>query len=352
MIWDNLLSDMRLGQEDRSRGMKDGKRTGFQVDFDRIIFSPAFRRLQSKTQVCPLPTSDFVRNRLTHSLETASVGRSLGNLAGEKILEKYPDLEHDYNFSDFGALVSAASLAHDIGNPPFGHAGEEAISLFFRSESATKYTKGLSDTQRTDLQQFEGNAAGFRILTHTPDALSTIPGGLSLCYSTYATFVKYPKASYPNLRHTGIQPLKKYNFFDAEKKVFERIASELDIEKYRLDGYEYYDRFPLAFLVEASDDICYTVIDYEDGFQMRLIPFEEIEDAFLKIIGKDLLSTERYNQLTSKDARIAYLRSKVINTLVGEAAAVFITHEEEILHGTFREALLDHVPQAKILKQF
>ena len=350
MNWEKLLSDIRLGQENRSATPFDGKRTGFQVDYDRIVFSPAFRRLQNKTQVFPLPSSDFVRNRLTHSLETASVGRSLGNLAGEKLLANYPSLRERFSFSDFGALVSAACLAHDIGNPPFGHAGEEAISNFFKSAVAQPYLSGLTDTQKADLQHFEGNAAGFRILTHTPPPVSAFSGGLNLCYSTLATFIKYPKPSFPSLKHTGIQSLKKYNYFDSERPVFDLLAESLGIPRFSVEGVVVSNRFPLAFLVEAADDICYTIIDFEDGFQMGLIGFEEIEETFMALAGKDSFPMDRYRQLYSQEARVAWLRSKVINRLVEETAHSFERVESSILLGECKQSLLDLLPQAEMLQ--
>ena len=349
MQWEKLLSGLRLGQEERDNNKFRSARTGFQVDYDRIVFSPAFRRLQNKTQVFPLPKSDFVRNRLTHSLETASVGRSLGNLAGELILEKYNSLRQRYDFSDFGSLVSAACLAHDIGNPPFGHAGEDAISSYFRSGKASAYLTGLNPVEQADLQNFEGNAAGFRILAHTPPSNSNIKGGLGLCYSTYASFVKYPKQSYPVLKHLGKQHLKKYNFFQAESAVYKTIAGHLQIGSADYEGTQVYHRYPLAYLVEASDDICYTIIDYEDGFQMGLIPFDEIESVFVKLIGKDQIDRDRYINLHANEVRIAYLRSKAINSLVQATARSFIENEEAILNGNFDASLPDRIPQADLI---
>jgi len=344
MNWEKLLSHTRLGQENISSG-KQNVRTGFQVDYDRVVFSPAFRRLQNKTQVFPLPKSDFVRNRLTHSLETASVGRSLGNLAGELILRKNPILAEKFSFSDFGALVSAACLAHDIGNPPFGHAGEDAISKYFRSAESEKFLNDLNPVEKADLQNFEGNAAGFRILSHTPPSQSQIQGGLGLCYSTYASFVKYPRPSFPDLKSTGKAILKKYNFFQSETEIYQNIAYTLGINKREYNGHQVHDRFPLAFLVEASDDICYTIIDYEDGYQMGLIPFDEIEGIFLKIIGDKNFNHERYSKLLAKDVKISYLRSKAMNALILDAATTFAHHENAILTGSFEQSLMDIIPQ-------
>jgi dGTPase len=349
MDWLSLLNEGRLGKGPVKPGDREKVRTGFQVDYDRIVFSPAFRRLQNKTQVFPLPKSDFVRNRLTHSLETASVGRSLGNLVGEELLIRYKSLRDHYSFQDFGALVSAACLAHDIGNPPFGHAGEDAISSYFKSEKALPYLDGLTPRQKADLRQFEGNAAGFRILSHTPESISSIPGGLGLSYATYATFVKYPRPSIPNLKKSGIQSLKKYNFFDTEIPVYDEIAANLDIPS-RDKGVEHvYHRYPLAYLVEAADDICYSIIDFEDGYQMGLIPFHELEMLFSLITGEDILHSARYTQLNSQSAKAGYLRSKAINALVESTARVFLENETRILGGVFDDSLLDHIPQGKII---
>lgn len=349
MDWLSLLRKGRLGEGSAKESTHKSVRTGFQVDYDRIVFSPAFRRLQNKTQVFPLPKSDFVRNRLTHSLETASVGRSLGNLVGEQLLIRYSHLREGYTFQDFGALVSAACLAHDIGNPPFGHAGEDAISSYFQSKSSQDFLEGLSERQIADLQHFEGNAAGFRILSHTPSALSQIPDGIGLSHATYATFVKYPKPSAPDLKHTGIQHFKKYNFFDPEVTTYSQIAQELGIQSREIEGTLVFNRYPLAYLVEAADDICYTIIDFEDGFQMNLIPFDEIQETLMALIGENNINIDRYNQLTSKSTKIAYLRSKAINALVQATSEAFLQHETAILAGSFNASLLDHIPHGKIV---
>ena len=345
MDWKKLLSQKRLGKENDVSLNKAGGRTAFQQDFDRIVFSSAFRRLQSKTQVFPLPKSSYVRNRLTHSLETASVGRSLGNLAGLYILDKYPELNENYDFSDFGAIVSAACLAHDIGNPPFGHSGEDAISNYFKEESSKKYISNLSIAQKSDLQNFEGNAAGFRIISNTPVARSGFKGGLGLTYSTYATFVKYPKGSFPNMKGKNISSLKKFSFFDSEKNVFEKIAEENQLEKVMVDGQQFYVRHPLAFLVEAADDICYTIIDYEDGYQEGLISFGEVENAFKEIL-KETFNASDYSKIYTKISKINYLRSKVISKLINETIQVFKDNEPDMLEGKFSKSLLDEIPSA------
>ncbi len=351
MDWKYLLSRKRLGVKSEPESNSSKARTVFQKDFDRIIFSSAFRKLQNKTQVFPIPKSDFVRNRLTHSLETSSVGRSLGNMIGEFVLDKYPRLKSDYNMSDFGAIVSAACLVHDIGNPPFGHSGEEAISSFFRRESSKKYISNLTYAQKYDLQYFEGNAAGFRLITKTPKAHSDITNGLGLTYPTYASFVKYPKGSYPKIKDKKVGILKKFNFFDSDKSSYFDIADTLKISKFEYEGKEYHNRFPLAFLVEAADDICYTMIDYEDGFQEGLISFEEAENAYMSIIGGNSPNFEsKYKQISSKSGKISYLRSKSINTLIMQTVDIFKALEGDILEGKLLTSLLDSISASDIIK--
>lgn len=350
MEWKKLLSPERLGQKRSITQNLVQSRSDYQVDYDRIVFSSAFRKLQNKTQVFPFPKSDFVRNRLTHSLETASVGRTLGNMAGQLLFSKYPELAASGQPSDLGALTSAACLAHDIGNPPFGHAGEEAISSYFKSEQAEPYILGLNKVQIADLQHFEGNAAGFRILAYTPPYHSSLEGGLGLSFATYASCIKYPRPSFPDFDSQGKVSLKKYNFFWSEIPVYEKIATELGITRHTIEGQEVYDRYPLAFLVEAADDICYSVIDFEDGYHVSLITFDEIEHAYLEIIGDHKLDVLRYHQIHSNENKIAYLRSKAINELVQQAAYVFIEEEENIRSGRFDAALIDRIPQSQVVK--
>lgn len=350
MEWKTLLSTQRLGREENKNISTNRVRTVFQQDFDRILFSSAFRRLQNKTQVYPFPKSDYVRNRLTHSLETSSVGRSLGNLVGSYVLEKYNELSKFYTFSDFGSIVSAACLAHDLGNPPFGHSGEDAISSFFKSEDAQKYIINLSEIEKADLQNFEGNAAGFRIIANTPESKSEIQGGLALTYATYASFVKYPKGSLPKMSSNDHASLKKFSYFDSEKEIYEKIANSLNLGKRTIDDHEFYNRYPLALLVETADDICYTLIDYEDGFHEGLLSFTEVEDAFLSIVINEWESFKsQYNKIHDKTSKINYLRSKAINTLINQSAEVFKDYEKSILNGHFDKSLLDLVTVNKVV---
>jgi dGTPase len=341
--WDKLISKKRFETTDKKYTSDESVRGEFQRDYDRIVFSSAFRRLQNKTQVMPMPESDFVHTRLTHSLEASVVGRSLGRIVGKSILERYPDLTVHKNIqeADFGDVVAAACLAHDIGNPPFGHSGEDAISAYFLSDEAQPFLTNLSDPQKADLQRFEGNAAGFRVLTYTYPAHCNLPGGLSLTYTTLATFTKYPKESLPVIPDTRNTSEKKYGFFQTERLWFKTIATELGLlQKGEEEEEVYFHRHPLAFLVEAADDICYRIIDFEDGLKLGLVPQEQ----GLALLGQILNDNpNRVSSLTFYDWReeIGYLRARIINKLIEETAQVFLQHEDEILAGTFDKPLIN-----------
>ena len=325
----------------------DIDRSVFQMDYDRIIFSSAFRRLQNKTQVLPFPKSDYVRNRLTHSLETASVGRSLGHIVGFEIVHKYPELKTELNIfpTDFGHLVSAACLAHDIGNPPFGHSGEAAISQYFRSANAATLIAGLTDKEKADLQNFEGNASGFRLLAHTPDKQSDIQGGLRLTLGTYATFAKYPKESLPKRKAEKKASLKKFGLYQSEIDLFEhQIAQKLHLLTQHTKQGKAWKRFPLTFLVEAADDICYHIIDFEDGYHIGVISFETIEQRFLTLTNPKTFNKNRYDAIYDSNEKINYLRSVVINNLVKKVAQIFIENETDFVNGSLDQPLLDLLP--------
>jgi len=338
MNWEQLLSLKRFGDTNkRIRKEQDETRLGFEVDYDRIIFSSEFRSLQDKTQVIPLSQTDFVHTRLTHSLEVSVVGRSLGRLVGKKLLEKHPHLQnvHGYQANDFGAIVAAAALAHDIGNPPFGHSGEKAIGEFFKTGAGSKYKNQLTAKEYQDLCDFEGNANGFKILTESRPGRS---GGLRLSYATLGAFTKYPKESLPKKPTTHIAD-KKYGFFQSDKEAFIDIANELGLLN-RSEKDLSFSRHPLAFLVEAADDICYTIIDFEDGINLGLIQ-EEFALEYLSKIIRDTIKSENYYALTCKEDRIGYLRALAIGTLINDAVNIFMTHEDAILNGQFDCALLD-----------
>ena len=338
MNWEQLLSLKRFGDTNkRIRKEQDETRLGFEVDYDRVIFSSEFRSLQDKTQVIPLSETDFVHTRLTHSLEVSVVGRSLGRLVGKKLLEKHPHLQSSlgYQANDFGAIVAAAALAHDIGNPPFGHSGEKAIGEFFITGAGKNFRSQLTDKEYQDLCDFEGNANGFKILTE--DRAGRL-GGLRLCYATLGAFMKYPKESLPKKPTKHIAD-KKYGFFQSEKEAFKDVASELGLIK-RSETDLSYSRHPLAFLVEAADDICYTIIDFEDGINLGLIQ-EEYALEYLSKIIRNNIRPENYYALSTKEDRIGYLRALSIGSLINEAVDIFMDNEEAILNGTFDTGLLD-----------
>lgn len=339
MHWEQLLSLRRQGDKSkRLRKEQDDTRLGFEVDYDRIIFSSAFRSLQDKTQVIPLSKTDFVHTRLTHSLEVSVVGRSLGRLVGKKIIEKYPYLRevHGYHMNDFGAIVAAASLAHDIGNPPFGHSGEKAIGEYFKIGKGLQYKDQLTDKQWQDLIDFEGNANGFSVLTGSRPGNE---GGLRISYATLGAFMKYPKESLPKKPTSNIAD-KKYGFFQSDKKFFEEVAAELGLIQTRTGDDIGFERHPLAYLVEAADDICYTIIDFEDGINLGLVSEDYALEYLIKLV-KDSIDTGKYKSLQTKEDRISYLRALAIGSLINDAVQVFVENEEAILQGKFPFALTD-----------
>ena len=334
MNWEKLLSLKRQGDTlKRLRVEQDETRIGFEVDYDRIIFSSSFRSLQDKTQVIPFSKTSFVHTRLTHSLEVSVVGRSLGRVVGKKLIEKYPYLRQTYGFqsNDFGAIVAAASLAHDIGNPPFGHSGEMAIGDFFKNGYGKKFKENLSDQQYKDLCYFEGNANGFKILSENK---AGIKGGLRLSYATLGAFTKYPRRSVFSKKSTHIKD-KKYGFFASQNSFFEEVANELGM----VCNDDSFMRHPLAFLVEAADDICYTLIDFEDGINLGWIS-EEYALEFLIRLVKESIDTKKYNSLKHKTDRVAYLRALSVNTLINDTVKIFLANEEKILNGDFSKTLL------------
>ena len=339
MNWEQLLSLKRQGDTSkRLRKEQDDTRLGFEVDYDRIIFSAAFRSLQDKTQVIPLSKTDFVHTRLTHSLEVSVVGRSIGRLVGKKIIEKYPHLKevHGFHMNDFGAIVAAASLAHDIGNPPFGHSGEKAIGEYFSIGKGLQFKDQMSDKQWQDLIDFEGNANGFAVLTASRPG---IEGGLRISYATLGAFMKYPKESLPKKPTKNIAD-KKYGFFQPDKVFFQEVASELGLIANKSGNDIGYERHPLAYLVEAADDICYTIIDFEDGINLGLVSEDYALEYLIKLV-KDTIDTSKYKTLTTREDRISYLRALAIGNLIQDAVRVFVENEAQILEGSFPFALTD-----------
>lgn len=349
MEWEKLLTDSRLGEKIQTKKNSSDGRSEFQKDFDRVVFSPAFRRLQDKTQVFPLPESDFVHTRLTHSLEVSCVGRSLGNLVGETVVKRNPSLNSRFTKFHFGEIVAAACLAHDIGNPPFGHSGEDAIAEYFRSGNGQQFKSKIKDEKKwTDFIKYEGNAQGFRIITKLQNP--KVKGGLNLTYSTLAAVTKYPRESLINNQNRSLQnkAYRKYGFFQAEKEIFKEVADKTGLDFVVNKKTYWWRRHPLTFLVEAADDICYSVMDLEDGFMLGLISFRETEELLIPLISKQGL--RNYRDKDEKD-RIGYLRAIAINELVNELARVFLDEEKNILAGKFENELISEIKRANALKR-
>ena len=324
MDWNTLISAKRFGLEEFHKERHEN-RSEFQRDYDRLIFSAPFRRLQNKTQVFPLPGSIFVHNRLTHSLEVSCVGRSLGNDVAKAILARRPELQDSY-LPEIGSIVSAACLAHDLGNPPFGHSGERAISTFF------------SEGKGEDLTHFEGNANAFRLLTHQFEGRRK--GGFVLTYSTLASIVKYPFSS------SLAGQKSKFGFFTTEEESFRRIAEELGMKQ--LNGSPLkYARHPLVYLVEAADDICYQMMDIEDAHKLKILTTQETQDLLLAYFPDErkahILDTLKI--VSDTNEQIAYLRSSVIGLLIGECTRAFLDNEVQILEGEFEGSLIKHITE-------
>ena len=335
MEWSKLISARRLGMETYRTNAMD-ERSEFLRDYDRLIFSAPFRRLQNKTQVFPLPGSVFVHNRLTHSLEVACVGRSLGNRVARSLVALHPELAGSA-VEEIGNIVSAACLAHDLGNPPFGHSGERAISTYFSEGKGSTLRSSLTDTEWNDIVHFEGNANAFRLLTH--QFVGRRNGGFALTYSTLAAIVKYPYASC----YAGGK--SKFGFFHTEAETFRTIADELGMVRLSGEGEPLrYCRHPLVYLVEAADDICYQMMDIEDAYKLKLLTPNETNALLLPFVEESRRARveETFNMVTDRNEQIAYLRSKVIGMLIDECAEAFVAHEAEILEGTFEGSLIKH----------
>lgn len=339
MLWPQLLSYKRIGG--KTAQAATATRTDFQRDFDRIVFSSAFRRMQDKTQVFPLSKIDYVRTRLTHSLESSSVGRSLGTLVGEQIITRHGLF--NFNASDFGDICAAACLAHDIGNPPFSHAGEDAIRHWANAASyGQSRVAGLRGSQREDFIKFEGNAQGFRILTRLQNLSNH--GGLQLTCATLGAFTKYPReSSLGDNYHKGISTTK-HGFFFEDIKLFEEVAAILGLIR-RDKKRAVWCRHPLAFLVEVADDICYRVVDIEDGFRLGHLTYQEVLDLFWPILSNPIRRQAKLDQLTDDKERVEFLRAKVINEIIKQSRDCFLDQEEAILSGQFDTPLLEHIPK-------
>ena len=340
MEWKQLISNKRFGQEHKHAERHDD-RSEFKRDYDRLIFSSAFRRLQNKTQVFPLPGSIFVHNRLTHSLEVASVGMSIGNDISRRVIQKQPDLK-DTLVEEIGTIVSAACLAHDLGNPPFGHSGEKAIQTFFSEGPGLKIKSMVSSEFWDDITHFEGNANAFRILTHRFKGRRQ--GGFVMTYSMLASIVKYPFASSLAGNHG------KFGFFASEAESYRKIADELGISCKSAPGDPLkYARHPLVYMVEAADDICYEIMDIEDSHKLKILSYAETEHLLLSFFDEDIQQKIRQRiideELTDENEKVVYMRASVIGKLENECVAAFLAHEEEILAGTFEGSLIDHISE-------
>nr|WP_294876130.1 deoxyguanosinetriphosphate triphosphohydrolase [uncultured Pedobacter sp.] len=349
MNWEKLLSSKRWGNEDRFTGNQKEARSEFQRDYDRIIFSSPFRRLQNKTQVFPLPGSVFVHNRLTHSLEVASVGRSLGTIFYNRIKDSETNIDETCPLlCEIGNIIASACLAHDLGNPAFGHSGESAISHYFNSGDGKVYQEQVNKAQWEDLIHFEGNANALRILTHPFAGKGT--GGFALTYSTLAAIAKYPCASVAGHNKKNIYT-KKYGFFQSEQSGFEKIAAEMDLIKVQ-ESPLIYKRHPLVYLVEAADDICYNIIDLEDAHRLKILSYKEVETLLLPLCN-DVKMPSRLAEMEDDDAKITLMRAKSISTLIWQCSNVFYQEQESILNGDFNISLMDAIeaPFLSVMKE-
>lgn len=332
MNWNQLLNPTRLGSENSKADATDSTRTHFQRDYDRIIFSSPFRRLQNKTQVFPLPGSVFVHNRLTHSLEVASVGRSLGHRLLSRIAETVTADERSV-IGEIPTVVAAACLAHDMGNPPFGHSGEEAIRKYF-VENEAYYKPRVNEAEWNDLTRFEGNANAFRLLTQQLKGRRT--GGFRLSYAVLAATVKYP--------YSSSQGMKKFGFFQSEAGLFDQIASKIGLHR---DAGGLYPRHPLVYLVEAADDICYQIMDMEDAHKLGILQHETVKALYLAFFDPETDKathtriTDTLEEVTDTNEQISYLRALVIGKLVNESAEFFTQNYQAVMDGQPIPPLID-----------
>ncbi|XOV92359.1 MAG: deoxyguanosinetriphosphate triphosphohydrolase [Bacteroidota bacterium] len=338
MNWIQLLSSQRFG--DKKDMSISETRSRFDQDFDRLIFSHPFRKLQDKTQVFPLPEDDFVHTRLTHSLEVASVGRSLGRLVGEHLLQTHVELkEAGFGIHDFGSIVGAACLAHDLGNPPFGHSGESAISSFYLNHpDGQVFQQLVAKKEWQDLTNFEGNAQGFRILNDSN------MGGLTLTFATLGAFTKYPKTSSATVIK-GRKSQKKFGIYRSNVDQYNELAKGMGLIPFEEESW---CRHPLAFLVEAADDICYNIIDLEDGCRLGLVSFDQTKELLAAIIGKKY-DEEKLNKVNDQNNKLGMLRALAINQLITECVTEFKNQDSAMLRGEFDQALTDIIPSSEAL---
>lgn len=359
MDWQRLFSPMRTGSkvsQDTARLSDPQIRTSFLRDYDRIIFSSAFRRLQNKTQVFPLPGPVFVHNRLTHSLEVASVGRSLGKAVGDTLGEKYASLGEEFREFykyELPSVIAAGCLAHDIGNPPFGHSGEDAIRNFFRElpgDERKRFDQELTPNQQRDFLYFEGNANAFRTLTHSFNERTA--GGFRLTYATLASIVKYPCDSLNGFDRQSLTT-KKSGFFDSEIATYQQIAEALGIPRLEA-GKNVFARHPYVYLVEAADDICYRIIDFEDAHRLNIISIDTIKELFLSFFDEETGYDARNRvekilyDINDDNQKVQFLRAKLINLLIFRVRDIFMEKEAELLAGTVTKSLIDYLPPREL----
>lgn len=339
--WTKLLSDHRLGR--KTKDLVTPGRSAFQQDFDRVVFSSAFRRLQDKAQVFPLADNDYLRTRLTHSMECASIGRSLGGIAGTFICRNFAP--EGILPNDIGAIVAAAALAHDIGNPPLGHSGEEAIRHWFRhSPVATRIAERLTEEEQADFIWYEGNAQGFRVLSRLESPFNY--GGMQLTCATLAALCKYPCSAAKRGNLPGIEG-KKYNFFRQDMALFEEVAESTGMLP---AGEEMWHRHPLAYLVEAADDITYLIIDFEDAHKLKIISYQEFESLILPMISDGYV--ERFVRgIKDNDQKVEFLRAKVLGVLVRQCSRAFADYHDEIVSGELQKPLAELIEAAPLLNQ-
>ncbi len=356
--WNKLITSKRLGTN--APNLQADARNEFERDVDRIIFSSAFRRLQDKTQVFPIPKSDFIHSRLTHSIEVASIGRSLGKLVGNFVIEQEGEIKDGFTNEvitpdTFANIIAASCMAHDIGNPPFGHSGEESFRHYFKNHlnnsSKKLFTKLNDKSKEDDFLRFEGNAEGFRILTN--DHPSGFEGGLKMTYSTLSTFSKYTCGGGETIQNelglstTKRRSCKKVGFFQSEKEIFKEISKELGLLKLS-DNQIYYTRHPLAFVMEAADNISYQIMDLEDGHKLGLISTDEVVallKPFTENIQNDPCNINDLLSIKDQYEKIGAFRAKAINSLIYQCFEVFKKNYPEIMNGKFDSELTDLIPQ-------
>lgn len=339
MNWQQLLSPIRFGEPQGTLAVELG-RSPFHKDYDRVIFSSAFRRLDRKTQVHPLSENDHIHSRLTHSLEVGCVGRSLGTRVGEALQNELPDA---ITPQDLGAMVQAACLAHDIGNPPYGHTGEDAIRHWFRDPQNQHFLEGLSELEKADLKTFEGNAQGLRIVTQVE--YHRFQGGMRLTYGTLGAFLKYPWS----VDYVSRGERKKFGCYQTEMPILREVASTLGLIQTSEDAW---CRHPLVYLLEAADDICYGLIDLEDGIEMGLLRYQEVEDLLRPLLAQQWQdSSLDLEQADNDRRRLQMLRGQVMEAMVSAVSKAFVQQQTALLSGTLKGDLVDYCegPVAQVI---